>query len=197
MDEGTARTELPVLVERELVPLLPTSKGLISVDGLDGVGKSTLAQTLSECTGAALVQLDELLRQNQDTFLQALDLVELRRRVRKKDLVIVEGCTVLAALEKIAMAPDLKIYVVRTSRMLNQPNLEWVDEHELLLGDRSASELIQEEEEQSRRWVQAPVEFGGGGSPELPGLVKELITYHRDFAPHQSADIVVKVVRIA
>src|SRR5205085_10926861 len=132
---------------------------------------------------------------NRDLFLSALDYPALRQEISENGRVIVEGCAVLAALLKLELEPDFRIYVVRTVRMHAQPDMEWIDERDLLFGEKTADELIHEQEEQARRWAQAPSEFGGGGSGDLPNLVKELITYHCEFKPHRSADLIVKVVR--
>lgn len=194
-DQTSIQASVDDFVSEELVKLLPASARLISIDGLDGVGKSTLARAVAERTAVMLIKLDDYLEQHQDRYLAALDIDALKREIATNERSVVEGCLVMDVLSKAGLTPDFSVYVARTSRMRAQPEMEWLDEHDLLVGAKTASEIIGELESQAQRWAQAPPEFGGGDVAALDGLTKELITYHERFAPQRHADLIVKLVR--
>jgi hypothetical protein len=54
--------------------------------------------------------------------------------------------------------------------------------------------LINAQEKLAKRWTMMPKEFGGAGSGKTPILERELIRYHRQYRPHDRADVIMKVV---
>lgn len=191
------QSEVDAWVARELAPLIPSAARLIGVDGLDGVGKSTIARSLARCCARGIVEVDSYLRRNEDRYLAALDLIRLEGDVRAEEKLIVEGCLLHAVMAKVGLNPDFCIYVVKTSQMRGHSEMESVDEHELLFGSKSAAEIIAHEEDQLRRWAEVAPEFIDATSANLSGLTKELIAYHRDFSPHRRADLILRAVRIS
>lgn len=189
---------LAAFVKSELAPLIPERAQVISFDGLDGVGKSTLAAILGQAISVPAIGLDDFLTSNQGHFLDALRIDELKAVVEAHlahhKRIIVEGCLVQSVLERLCRPADFSIYVMRTSRMRSGSSDEWVRDDEILFGPESAAELITTREKLLRRWKKMPTESGGGGDGELPGLERELIHYHKQKRPHDQADIIVKVV---
>lgn len=196
-NSGSIRDAVGAWVEIELLPLVPATAKLVSIDGLDGVGKSTIAEALADRSGATLLQLDTYLEQDQNRYLEALDLVAFRERAVQSDKVIVEGCLVQAALARAGLASDFSIYVVRTTQMHAQPDAEWTDEPDLLFSDKEAEEQIAEEVEFVRRWAGFFSESDfPSASCEISGLRQELIRYHASMCPHLRADLILKLVRL-
>jgi hypothetical protein len=192
----TGREQVSALVGEHVLPWLPANAGLISVDGLDGSGKSEIGRAIANLSNRALINVDDFLEEQQDRFLDALRIDDLRRALAVDKPAVLEGCLVGAVLQKISKKADFKIYVARTGRMTADPQHEWCDEHELLFGTRAASDLIAEEERNLSAFCKSGL-FGRDSSsdPDLCGLRKELISYHRNYLPHKRADLIVKVVR--
>ena len=184
-------------VKTELVPRIPKSVCLISVDGFDGVGKSTLTQMLADELGFQSIHLDDYLEKEQNCYFEALRFSDLQDSVAEKTRWIVEGCLVQTVLSRLGISADYKIYVIRASRMIAYPDQDWADEIDVLIGDKSAEEIIADEEGDLRAWFDMPGEFGGSGDFHgLEELRKELIRYHKSVLPHRTADLVVKIARI-
>ena len=189
------KAEISALVRERVLPLLPGSATLISVDGLDGSGKSSIGRAIAALSGRRLIELDEFLDKQQDRFLEALRTDHLQRELMSDEPTVIEGCLVKALLDRVGRQPDFRIYVVRTGQMHCDPEHEWCDEYELLMGSKSAADLIQEEETKLKAFCESGAFGLKSDNAEVSGLWKELVNYHREFAPHQSAELVVKVVR--
>ena len=188
-------------VTDKLVPLVPEKVSIITFDGFDGVGKSSLARHLAASLKLPVIDLDDFLEEHQDCFLEALKFTDLSRAITNALFshrkVIVAGCLVETALERTGNSPDFLFYVMRTARMLSRPDIESIDEFDTLYGEKSADQLIADLEEMMEGWTRMPEEFGGGGSGDIPNLERELIRYHRERRPHDKADLIVKITRLS
>lgn len=182
-------------VRSALVPLLSPSTAVISIDGMDGAGKTTLGRELAAVFDAAFLDLDDFLDKERGRYFSALRFESLKSAIDAEARVVLAGCLMAAVLRKIERTPDFRIYVVRTARMRSQPDLEWVDERDILLEDTPADELIADLEESTRKWAHADPPFGGGDA-KMPELPKELIRYHRQFTPHRTASLIVRLARV-
>lgn len=100
----------PVTTIVELLARLPSTQGVIAVDGYHGSGKTTLALALSDRIGLPVVHLDDFLERDRGHFVAALRYGELEPVVRDRR-VIVEGVCVLTVLERMGVLPDAMIYV--------------------------------------------------------------------------------------
>ncbi|MGH6894606.1 MAG: hypothetical protein ACREEP_20360 [Dongiaceae bacterium] len=198
LDELDGSSRIARFASDELGPLVPDDARIITFDGFNGVGKSTLARHLATKLNVPILELDDFLNRQQDRFLEALDFPQLSSEVGGAldtyNRVIVEGCLVEAALERVDQRSNFRFYVMQTTRMRSNPDDEWVREHDILYGDASTETVIAELQEVARRAKQLPEEFGGGGSGDLPNLERENILYHRARRPHDRADIIVKIV---
>jgi len=198
-DGRESNEQIARFVRAELAPLVPEASRIITFDGFDGVGKSTLARHLAALLKLPLIQLDDFLVRNQDRFLEAIDFprftIEISTALKSAGRVVVEGCLVEAALDRINRASDFRFYVMRTNRMHANPRDEWTDEYDVLYGDESTEELIGNLEHTARQWAHQPKELGGGGDGKLPPLERELIYYHRNKLPREHANAIIKIVR--
>lgn len=198
IDEDHGDVRIAKFVAIELAPLIGHDAKIITVDGFDGTGKSTLSCHLGAALDLPLVHLDDCLVRQKSFFLDAIKFDELSNRIsealKRKGRVVVEGCLVDTALARIGLGSEFRVYVMRTTKMRSDPVAELVQEYDALYGDKPTGELIAELEEVAWRAARMPEEFGGGGSGELPSLERELIQYHRDVRPHDLADLIVKVV---
>jgi hypothetical protein len=196
LPEVATREEVLASVSQHVMPRLPALAGLISVDGLDGTGKTEIGGAIATLSDGRLIHIDDFLNEQQGQFLDALRINELRHAVDADEPRVIEGCLVGVVLQKLGREADFKIYVARTGQMITDPQHEWCDEHELLFGTGAASDLIEKEEHYLRRFCESGLFGMDSDNAELPALRKELITYHRSFEPHLKADLIVKIVRL-
>ncbi len=192
-------------VKKALAPIVPKSARLITFDGFDGVGKSMLSRSLAETLAIPVVELDEHLKKKQGHFLEALKfseiLSEADEALERCGRVIVEGCLVEDALDKIGEKSEFRIYVMETIQMFSDRTLEWVQNHEALYGDKSTAELLADMEDDIRRGVQFIRLFEGReeekeGEGGVSCLDQELVRYHRERRPHDQADLIIKMVHL-
>lgn len=90
-------------------------EGIIAIDGLHGVGKSTLASKISNRLGLRCLHLDDFLVRHQGAFLDHLRYDELSSALVKRP-VVVEGVCLLAALQRLAVSSNALVYVKSTWR---------------------------------------------------------------------------------
>jgi len=180
-------------VKSELLPMIPSGASLISIDGLDGVGKSTLAKIVAMGLGATLLQIDDYLLKNQNCYLDALDFSSLQGDINSAERCVVEGCLVGEVLAQLSLESEFSVYVARTSKMLAQPGMDWVEERDLLFGAKDASIFVSEEEEDLKKWSSFFDASNGTDEIKLSGLRRELICYHICKQPHLKADVLIRV----
>ncbi|MEQ9380159.1 MAG: hypothetical protein RJP95_04805 [Pirellulales bacterium] len=185
-------------VRKKLAPRIPTDARIVSIDGWDGVGKSAIGDSLAECLAVPLVDLDEYLDRDQGEFLAHLRLPELETTIStgldEARRVIVTGCMMDLALEGIGRPADFRVYVMRLSGTLSNPNLLWVDRVDELYSDKTADELIAEDDGVTRKWAELEGKPIPEGQSAVPDLQQELIRYHKSWRPHDRAHLIVKVI---
>lgn len=188
-------------VANELVSLIPRTANVISFDGFDAVGKSTLAKSLREVLDFQLIALDDFLEEDPDGFLSSLKLGELTdvfdNRIRSGGGLIIEGCLVDSVLKEIGRFADFRVYVMEISRPIPSDDVESVKEFDVLYGERSVDELITRIEERYEGAAKVSAELCGSQNNEDSGassLKRELIHYHRNFRPHDRASLIIKVI---
>lgn len=198
-DEAEVEAHIFDFVSQKLALSVPKDAKIVSLDGFDGAGKTTLARHLARVLRIPLVSLDDYIPKQQNLFLDILKVDCLAEKINgaieNKKRVIVEGCVVESALEKVGLLPDFRIYIIRTSRMRSASDVELVDEYDVLSGEKPGYELIKEEEERLRKWANLPKKIEGGGAGQLSTLRRELIQYHCSIRPHARANVLVKMIR--
>jgi uridine kinase len=102
-----------------LTPVLRKSHGIIvTIDGRDGVGKTTLGRYLAWHFSMSLIETDLFLIPARDHLIHLDDQVNriVERRVSSKLPVIVEGISMLQLMKRIHRVADFSIYVVNPRR---------------------------------------------------------------------------------
>lgn len=159
----------------------------IGVDGLDGIGKSTLARVMAKRLGGSVISLDDHLNKKQDRYVQHIRCNEVNAAIAASaSPVLIEGVCLLAVAQRCDVDVDVLVYVRRLSRNSGI----WHDQ-EWCLAERPAAELKKEEQELRNNFAE---ETGDIVDPDL-GLRGELIDYHAQWKLVQRADLVFDVVR--
>lgn len=200
-------------VSRILAPELEQSKVLISIDGLDGVGKTLIAKSLSDHIQSGIISIDDYIQTNNTgNYYKEIDFQRLSNDIKLAlqayCRVVVEGCLIRKILAETIDVPTTSVYVARTSRMRSNLQIEWYDESDLLFGDRTQTEFIKNEEDKILQY-NTIVENSGLNSEHsssnaegsdsgltLPMLRRENIEYHYEYSPHKKADILIKSFRL-
>lgn len=149
----------------------------IGIDGIDGVGKSTLAGTLANHLGVDHIDIDNYLDKNHGGYLQYLDYKSLETDLAKANGFVLEGVCLLAVIEIIDTKLDTLIYIKRMAHGL------WANERECnISGD--VNEFIESERDVVN------LISGSSDNEESLGLAEEVIRYHDKYRPHEKVDII-------
>lgn len=97
--------------------LAPTMRGLpgviVTIDGREGVGKTTLGRYLAWHFNVTLIETDLFLIPAQDYLIHLDDQINriIERRITSPLPVIVEGVSILQLMKRIHRVPAFSIYV--------------------------------------------------------------------------------------
>jgi hypothetical protein len=120
-DDACGAERIAAFVVEELVPLLPNDIAIATVDGFNGAGKTAVARHLSNAFEMPLLSLDDFLIKGPDSYADSFNFDILARKVEEVLLsnkaIVIEGCFLEAALERIGRISNFRIYVMRTTRM--------------------------------------------------------------------------------
>jgi hypothetical protein len=161
-------------------------KVCIGIDGMDGVGKTPLAQKLAMLLGATVISLDDHVDKKRGMYVPYVRCQEVTAAIEAcSRLVVVEGVCLRAVAECCAFTIDVHIYVKRVSKGTGL----WHDA-DICFAETPVDDLKQQERE-LRRWGAM---MSGRDDVEQAeketGLRDELIDYHAQWRPVQSADLV-------
>jgi hypothetical protein len=165
---------------------------LLGIDGMDGVGKTTLAKRLKDPLYANLVSLDEDLDRNKGAFARHIrcgDLNAILANCRR--WFIVEGICLLDVAARCGFACGIHLYVRRVS----QSSGIWHDE-DVALTLVSVEDLKIHDRELRQAAMMIATSEGNQSDTSFdddPGLRGELIDYHAKWDPVRLADLIFDV----
>jgi hypothetical protein len=154
----------------DLVSALPDP--LVAIDGVDGVGKTTLAGKLSGTLGWPMVDFDDHVGPKGRSYVEQLLFDDLAQAIRPRP-VIVCGIHMLEVLDRVKASPEFLVYTVRMSEGGRPSHMD------LIYRDIAA--------EMSEGLEDAPVRLYG---VTLSPLRRCLWTYMPRWKPVTAADVV-------
>ena len=162
---------------------------IILIDGGDGSGKSTLAKEIAQSINAVHINFDDYLEKNRGNFLDFIKYDHLKKKIEdSRPPIIIEGVCALSVINKLQHKFDLHIYVKRMSNFGFWPNDNLYDV------DENVEDFIAEKNEEHRKFCKTMAQIEEEEyDPEdttIPKLTEELIRYHYEFKPQETADIV-------
>jgi hypothetical protein len=161
----------------------------IGFDGMDGVGKSTLAREMAERLGLSVISLDTYLVEKQNGYVPHIRCDELKAAISVcRSPILIEGVCLLAVARRCGFDVDFLVYV----RRLSGNSGIW-HEQELCMAELPADE-VKRKERDLRGALSTTEKPDSVSDDEYLGLTAELIDYHAQWRPVQSADLVFDVV---
>ena len=107
-----------------LTPVMRDLAGVIvTIDGHDGAGKTTLGRYLAWRFNVTLIETDLFLIPTRDYVIHLDDQINriIERRLSLPRPVIVEGVAILQLMRRINRVSDFKIYVADSGRSASRP----------------------------------------------------------------------------
>ncbi len=168
-------------------------KGILSIDGRTGSGKSYLATLISETLGIPHIELDDdrYLKLNQGEFVDAIKYHQVRidvaKGLRDYGFVIVDGICTLKVLDNAGIVSSYRIYVKSV-----HANGYWQHQDDFNYS-RSVEEVISNHNRSMDMMAELTERLDGekvqvGNDKE--GIYIETIRYHHDFHPDLRAELV-------
>ncbi len=159
----------------------------IGIDGADGAGKSHLARQLSEVLGYPVLDLDDYLFKNQGGFVPFIDYPALVAALKSMPEMILSGVCMREVLANAGSPLDAHIYIKRMRHGL------WSDEHACVFPDgveATIETLSRQTALLSRFMDERPDDPSQSSERSEPDLSEELMRYHDQYEPHETADII-------
>lgn len=159
----------------------------IGIDGVDGVGKSYLAEQLSAVLAVPVLDLDDYVFKNQGGFVAFIDYVALSSALSAIPACIVSGVCLREVLANAGARLSGHIYIKRMRHDV------WADEGECVFPDGVdvAIENLARYSAMISRSFDEPLERPATEASEsMPNLSEEIMRYHESYRPHEVADLV-------
>ena len=134
-------------VVEALTPLVRERPGtIITIDGRDGVGKTTLGRFLAWHFNVTLIETDLFIIPAQDHFLHLDDQINriIERRVANRLPVIVEGISMLQLMKRLNRTPDFSIYVTNRGVLGSKLLQERLAAYEAAFAPYATADIIAE-----------------------------------------------------
>jgi len=157
---------------------------IIGIDGIDGAGKTTLAKELEEI-GYLRISLDDYLVKKSGEYFKFLDLNKLKRDLKNKEKIVIEGVLLKKILNTIGVKTDYLIYI-SDDVWLN----DWLEEYNGKYLSMSLEDIIQSEEILVNRINK--ITNPNSKEYKMDGLRKEIYEYSFEQKPWLLADIIIK-----
>lgn len=158
---------------KSLKDLSLNSPSIISIDGVDGVGKSTLSCKIAEELCLPNIGIDYFVQEQQGGYIKYIDYDRLSERIVRDRIssqtIVVEGICVQQILKKLSLTSDVSVYI----KVIDVYGF-WMHQMRLFPPGKSADEVINDRKDK--------------GFPL--GHEEDIIRYHYTFRPYENADYI-------
>jgi hypothetical protein len=159
----------------------------IGIDGVDGAGKSRLAEELSEGLGFPILNVDDYLHRNQGGYVDFIDYPALCAALSSMPALILSGICLRQLLANLGTDLDAHIYIKRVRDGL------WTDEDECIFPDGVdvAIDNLASNTAMISSHLDEPSDYSGPEpDDESLHVAFEVMRYHAAFSPHEVADLI-------
>ena len=179
--------------KRHIVKLIENNDiNIITIDGVDGSGKTTLASDISKQSSLKHIEIDDIyLVKNQGKYVDAIQYRRLKYDIswsmNNNQKLIIDGICILEILDKINIYPDLKIYV----KKITDYNI-W---HDGIKFDysKNVEVVLKQEDESLKEFIKIEAELEGK-KPEIDkikeSIFHEIMRYHFKYQPNLKSDVI-------
>jgi len=148
---------------------------IISIDGVDGVGKSTLACRIKKELGFSHLEIDTYVQKRQGGYIDHIGYeqlsVTIKHAIAENHDIIIEGICVQQVLSQLNINSNVRVYI----RVKDSYGF-WMDQMRFFPPEKTADEMIAERKRK--------------GFPF--GHVEDIIRYHYTFKPYEKADYILE-----
>ena len=175
-DESTIIQRVQTLVRSLMTQGRPIR---ISIDGIDGSGKTTLADKLAKNLGGKVISFDKYLIPHKGIYLSYIRYAELSSDLaifeeEATSVIILEGLCLLSVLERLSIEPEISVYI----RRVDTDGI-WLDEI-FNSEDNDVNDVLRRLDKiENRR-----------NKPGIADKDRELARYHIEKKPITDADFV-------
>ena len=159
----------------------------IGIDGVDGAGKSHLAEKLARSLECTALNLDDYLYRNQGGYVDFIDYKALSAALTAIPAFILHGVCLREVLANMDMTLDGHIYIKRMRGGF------WADENECEFPegvDAAIENLARYSAMISERFDERSDQPGQEGEDSSPLLSDEIMRYHDKWSPQEAADLI-------
>lgn len=161
---------------------------LIGIDGIDGVGKTSLAKEI-ETLGYFRISLDDFIKKKSGGYFEFVNYKKLINKLisKKGQLIVIEGVVLLKILKKIGVSLNYFVYVT-DNVWLDDWDEEWQGKYTTMLLD----EIICDVEQQTTKISRA---LNSNAKPyKMDGFRKEMYEYAFDYKSWNKAQVILRGV---
>lgn len=160
-----------------------TTPKVVGVDGIDGVGKTSLAKDM-EKFGYKRISLDDLLKRKSGGYFKFINFELLGKAVEQSsNKLVVEGVLLCKILKELPLAIDYSVYMTDSVWIY-----DWLEEYQGKYCGLTLNEIITNVEQEVERLNRV---LSPDSKPyKMDGLRKEMYEYSYEYKPWESADVI-------
>jgi hypothetical protein len=170
-------------LERFISVFAKQCRGIIAIDGEDGIGKtSAIAPCFAKSTSGGIISVDDFLKKDNSGYADFIDYKALKEKILKESqskMVILEGVLLLKILEQLELKPDKFLYATAEDWFL-----KWGKYEEM---GKDFNDIVRDDEYEIDR-VDKMINPNKKLPYKLGAFRTEMYKYTFDYKPMEKAD---------